>query len=137
MEEHPVAFATIILSPNNWVTILRYGVSPQPEQAPENSKSGRITCCWRNVVSLTLRRSSSGNRRKKSQLSRSCWRKGACGRRLIALRRVSVFLRAGQTSTHNAHPVQSLAATFRLHFFPFHSGARASGDLKFSFAPTR
>ena len=40
IEEHPVALATIILSPNNWVTSLAYGVSPQPAQAPENSRSG-------------------------------------------------------------------------------------------------
>ena len=40
IEEHPVAFAITILSPNNWVTNLAYGVSPQPAHAPENSKSG-------------------------------------------------------------------------------------------------
>jgi len=40
MEEHPVAFATRMRSPNIWVSSFRYGVSPQPEQAPENSKSG-------------------------------------------------------------------------------------------------
>jgi hypothetical protein len=27
-------------SPKSWVTSLMYGVSPQPAQAPENSKSG-------------------------------------------------------------------------------------------------
>ena len=43
MEEHPVAFAIIIWSPNSWVMFLMYGVSPQPAQAPENSNSG-----WEN-----------------------------------------------------------------------------------------
>ena len=40
IEEQPVALATIIRSPNNWVTSFTYGVSPQPEQAPENCSSG-------------------------------------------------------------------------------------------------
>ena len=35
IEEHPVASATIILSPNNCVTSLAYGVSPQPANAPK------------------------------------------------------------------------------------------------------
>ena len=35
-----MAFATSIRSPNNCVISLIYGVSPQPEQAPENSNSG-------------------------------------------------------------------------------------------------
>ena len=39
-EEHPVALATISRSPNNWVINFTYGVSPQPEQAPENSNNG-------------------------------------------------------------------------------------------------
>ena len=40
MEEQPVAFAIIMRSPNSWVITLIYGVSPQPEHAPENSKYG-------------------------------------------------------------------------------------------------
>ena len=40
IDEHPVAFAIIILSPNNCVTSLAYGVSPHPAQAPENSSNG-------------------------------------------------------------------------------------------------
>ena len=40
MEEQPVAFAIIMWSPNSWVMVLMFGVSPQPAQAPENSKSG-------------------------------------------------------------------------------------------------
>ena len=49
MEEQPVALATIMRSPNSWVTSLTYGVSPQPAQAPENSNSG-----LRNWLSLTF-----------------------------------------------------------------------------------
>ena len=40
IEEHPVAFAMYILSPNSWVISFAYGVSPQPAHAPENSSSG-------------------------------------------------------------------------------------------------
>mgnify|MGYP002246964452 FL=1 len=43
-EEHPVALATISRSPNNWVINFTYGVSPQPEQAPENSNNGVANC---------------------------------------------------------------------------------------------
>ena len=39
-EEHPVALATTMRSPNSWVNSLTYGVSPQPAQAPENSNKG-------------------------------------------------------------------------------------------------
>ncbi len=42
MEEQPVALATIMRSPNSWVTSLTYGVSPQPAHAPENSNSGLL-----------------------------------------------------------------------------------------------
>ena len=40
IDEHPVAFAIIILSPNNWVTSFAYGVSPQPAHAPLYSRRG-------------------------------------------------------------------------------------------------
>jgi len=41
MEEHPVALAIIARSPKSWDRSLTYAVSPQPAQAPENSKYGR------------------------------------------------------------------------------------------------
>ena len=44
MEEQPVAFAMYIRSPYSWVASLAYGVSPQPAQAPENSKYGFLYC---------------------------------------------------------------------------------------------
>ena len=40
IDEHPVALDIIILSPNNWVTSLAYGVSPHPAQAPLYSSNG-------------------------------------------------------------------------------------------------
>ena len=66
-----MALATSSRSPNSWLISLRYWVSPQPPQAPENSNSG-----WRSWEPLTVSgamasRSSSGSSRKKSQRSRS------------------------------------------------------------------
>ena len=40
IDEQPVALATTIRSPNSCVASFRYGVSPQPAHAPENSNSG-------------------------------------------------------------------------------------------------
>ena len=53
MEEQPVAFATIMRSPKSCVMSFAYGVSPQPAQAPENSKSGCSNCEPMTVVFLT------------------------------------------------------------------------------------
>ena len=54
IEEQPVAFAMYILSPNNCVINFAYGVSPQPAQAPENSKSGCLNWLPFTVVSLNF-----------------------------------------------------------------------------------
>src|SRR5512136_2916618 len=54
MLEHPVALAIIARSPNSWESSLRYGVSPQPAHAPENSNNGRTSCEPRSESSLTL-----------------------------------------------------------------------------------
>src|SRR5580704_16234563 len=129
MEEHPVALAIRARSPNNCDSSFRYGVSPQPEQAPENSNSGSCTCCWRIVLVLILRRSSSGILRKNSQLSASGTRSGGCGAILSALSRVSVLFLAGQISTQIPQPVQSSGATWMLYFMPAHSLSRTSVDL--------
>ncbi len=58
IDEHPVALAMIIRSPKSWVSVLMYGVSPQPEQASENSNSGcscatPFTWSWRTSVRST------------------------------------------------------------------------------------
>ena len=49
---------------------------------------------------------------------------------LMALWRTSLLDLAGHTSTHNTHPVQSSGAICNVNFIPFHSGTRASVDLK-------
>src|SRR5579872_7427282 len=136
MDEHPVALATMARSPNNCETSFRYGVSPHPEQAPENSNSGSCTCCWRIVPTLILRRSSSGILRKNSQFSLSGARSGGCGTMLMAFSRTSLLFFTGQTSTQTPHPVQSSGATWMVYFMPAHSLSRAAQDLKVPGAPS-
>jgi hypothetical protein len=80
-----VALATIIRSPKSWLTRRRYGVSPQPEQAPENSKSGSRTWDPLTVSCASRLRSSCGIERKKSQLRRSTSAWSSTGSMLMAL----------------------------------------------------
>ena len=131
-----MALATSARSPNSCDSSLRYGVSPHPEQAPENSNSGSCTCCCRMLPTLILRRSSSGIFRKNSQFSRSGRRSGGCGAMLIAFSRVSCLFLTGQTSTQMPQPVQSSGATWMLYFRVAHSLSRASVDLKVAGAPS-
>ena len=48
-----MALAMISRSPNNWVSSFRYGVSPHPAHAPENSNSGCRNCDPRTVPKST------------------------------------------------------------------------------------
>src|SRR5438552_10083208 len=136
MEEQPVALAITARSPKSCETSLRYGVSPQPEHAPENSNNGSCTCCWRMLEALIFRRSSSGILRKNFQLSLSDERSAGCGAILMAFRRVSLLFFAGQMSTQMPHPVQSSGATWIVYFKPCHSLSRTSVDLKVVGAPS-
>src|SRR5436189_4857645 len=65
IDEQPVALATTIRSPNSCVVSFRYGVSPQPAHAPENSNSGWRNCDPLTDPALTRARSASGSPRKK------------------------------------------------------------------------
>src|SRR6476620_475039 len=114
MEEQPVALATIILSPNNWVNNFRYGVSPHPEQAPENSNKGWKNCEPLTVFLLILSLPTSGRSRKKSQFvfSTSCM--PVLSYIFTALWPGSVLLVIGQNSTHKLHPVQSSVDTCKV-----------------------
>src|SRR5580704_16919885 len=111
MEEQPVAFAISKRSPNNCVSSLMYGVSPQPEHAPENSNSGSSSCESFTWLCDSRFRSNSGSERKKSQLRLSGSRRGACSTMLMALCFTSDLLFAGQISTHSRQPVQSSGET--------------------------
>src|SRR6185503_17959286 len=115
MEEQPAALAIRARSPNSCERSFRYGVSPHPAQAPENSNRGWSS--WESLTELKFKseRSTSGRPRKNSQLAACCSRSGACGTMLIALRLVSDLFLAGQASTHNPQPVQSSGATWRVY----------------------
>ena len=64
---------------------LRYGVSPHPAQAPENSNSGCRNWTPRTLAKSTRARSLVGSVSKKAMLARSCSRIGAFGREVDCL----------------------------------------------------
>src|SRR5512142_2312784 len=136
MDEQPVALATTVRSPNSWLTIFTYGVSPQPAQAPENSNSGVRSCVSFTTAGLRRLRSKSGRAKKKSQLARSASRSGGCGAMLSAFRFASLLFLTGQTSTHRAQPVQSSGATCNVYFISLYSFHRAGTALKAGGAPS-
>ncbi len=107
MEEHPVALAIISRSPNNCESNFRYGVSPQPAQASENSNNGCRNCVPRTVPKSTLDRSAVGRLSKKAMSERPESSRGSRGSRLMALRVWSVESAMGHASTHSPQPVQS------------------------------
>ena len=107
MELHPVALATTIRSPNNWLSSFTYGVSPQPAQAPEKANSGSRNCTPRTSAKFTRARSFIGSASKKAMLARSGSTKGSLLRRLMARVSGCSALYAGQASVHRPHPVQS------------------------------
>ncbi len=114
MDEQPVALATVARPPNSWVSSLRYGVSPQPEQAPENSNSGSRNWVPRTLAKSTRERRFTGMVSKNFTFSISLVR-SSTGARLIALRDPPVpsgF--TGHASTHSPQPVQSSAYTCRV-----------------------
>ena len=83
MLEQPVALAIMARSPNNWLISFRYGVSPQPAQAPENSNSGSRS--WTFLTLFQARPPAfgmSGRSRKNCQLSFSAARSGSSPERV-------------------------------------------------------
>src|SRR5512142_2501469 len=111
MDEHPVALATVSRSPTSWVSSLRYGVSPQPEQAPENSKSGSSSCEPLIEAGSTSVRSSSGSDSKNSQSRRASSREASAGSISREQCTGSVFEKAGQAVAQSLQPVQSSGET--------------------------
>src|SRR3984885_15276262 len=98
-------------SPNSWESTLRYGVSPQPAQAPEYSNSGCRNWGPGTGPKSTRDRSLVGRGSKKAMFSRSAATRGSLGRRLIALVTALPGRTTGQASTHRPHPVQSSTYT--------------------------
>ena len=107
MEEQPVALAICSRSPKSCDRSFRYGVSPQPAHAPENSNSGSRNCTPRTLAKFTRVRSAQGSVSKKPMLSRPASRCSSRSFMLIALTSASSGLCAGQFSTHTPQPVQS------------------------------
>src|SRR5437588_11867912 len=137
MDEQPMALATIMRSPKSCVASLMYGVSPQPEHAPENSNNGRASCEFLMAPILSCEVSTSGNVRKNSQLVFSRSRIGGCEAILIALRPTCRLSLTGHASTHNLHPVQSSGETCSVYFMPGNSLKCASIERNESGAPSR
>src|ERR1700733_5567489 len=102
MDEQPVALAICARSPNNWDSSFRYGVSPQPAQAPEKVNSGSRNCTPRTLAKSTRARSLTGRVSANVRLARASSSRGI-------LSRITSDLAGsvGQASTHSEHPVQS------------------------------
>src|SRR5437763_885219 len=114
-----------------------YGVSPQPEQAPENSNSGSSSCTSFTWFMESGVRSVSGILRKKSQLAASASRNGGCATMLMARCFTSLLLLAGQIWTHSEQPVQSSGATCSVYLRSFMSFQRAGTLLNVDGAPAK
>src|SRR5581483_4952129 len=124
IDEHPVALAIMARSPKSWVSNFRYGVSPHPAQAPENSNSGSRS--WDAFTESWGRRERSrgGIEAKASQFARSRSRCSAAGSMSIDLWPLPSLAAAGQTCTHTPHPVQSSGATCTVSRWPGRSRDR-------------
>ncbi len=127
MDEQPVAFAMRARSPNSCVSSFRYGVSPQPEHAPENSKSGSRNC---EPLASTVSAAGSrcGSPRKKSNAGRATSRWASAGAMSRALWRGLLRSFAGQTATQSPQPVQSSGATWIVNARPARSPPLAATD---------
>src|SRR5512141_1548947 len=114
-----------------------YGVSPQPEHAPEYSNSG-----WKNCEPLTSTtrrrvRSTSGSSSKNSKLLRSASSRGGGAAMRRDFRLVSFLSWAGQMTTHREQPVQSSGATWIVYFQSLKSIPRNVSARKPAGAPSR
>src|ERR1017187_9088530 len=88
-------------SPNNWESTLRYGVSPQPAQAPENSNSGCRNWVPRTVPKSTRDRSFTGRVSKNAMFSRPAASSGPPGAVLqVDLERVPGVRQAAHLQRH-------------------------------------
>ena len=94
-------------SPKSLLSRLRYGVSPQPAQAPENSNSGIVYWTSLTMPRLSLARSMTGRLSKNWMFSRSWATIGSLAPRLMALRVGSFLFFLGQEATQTPQPVQS------------------------------
>src|SRR5271157_1329610 len=124
-------------SPKSCVINFTYGVSPQPEQAPENSNSGGSNCTSFTWLGERILRSIPRMLMKNSQLAASASRMGGCDTMLMARRFTSRLSFTEQNSTHSVQPVQSSGDTCKVYFLSFMSFQRAGTALKVAGAPAR
>src|SRR6476619_1108716 len=115
-------------SPNICVNNFTYGVSPQPEHAPEYSNNGSMNCVDFTSGTSDVR-GGFGSWRKNLKLTLSCSCNGAIGTMFNALFFGSALDFTGQISKHNVHPVQSSGAPCNEYFAPLCSLDRKSTDL--------
>src|SRR5512138_2066900 len=118
MDEQPVAFAMNSRSPNICVSSLMYGVSPQPAQAPEYSRSGSANCMDFNSGASFVR-SGTESLLKKVKFSCSCLRRGDMGNMSSALCSGLALSLAGQMTAQSVQPVQSSGETWIVYLRPF------------------
>src|SRR3954468_12599947 len=125
----PVAFAINRCSPKSWVNSFKYGVSPQPAQAPLNSKSGLRSWLVLTEAGSHMTGSTSIRSVNAFHASRSASRCAPMGFMLMLLRLTSVLSCAGQTVTQTPHPVQSSGATWIVSDIPGTSRLRNDFDF--------
>ena len=132
-----MALATIARSPNSWVSSLTYGVSPQPEQAPENSNSGSRYWMPRTVPKSTFARVLTGIVSKNATFVRTGSRsRSGTVSRLIARRFGCPIGLTGHASTHSPQPVQSSAYTCSVKCSLGMPAAFSGADWKLAGAPS-
>ena len=124
-------------SPNNWDSSFRYGVSPQPAQAPENSNSGCRNWVPRTVPKSTRDRSATGSVSKNAMFSRSAATSGSLAVRLIALCSGFPGALTGHACTHSSHPVQSSTYTWSVKRASGSPAPSSGAERKLSGAPSR
>src|SRR5436190_5492173 len=108
-------------SPNNWLASLIEGVSPHPEQAPENSNKGINSCEFLIADRFKFVGSTSDSERKNSQFAFSRSRIGGWSAILIAFLPTCRLSLTGHASTHSLQPVQSSGDTCSVYLVPGNS----------------
>ena len=113
-----MALAISARSPKSWLISFRYGVSPQPAHAPENSNSGWSSCEPLTVSIFGARAVEVGDVEEELPVGPLRLQVASFGSMLMALCLATSLLTAGQTSTQMPQPVQSSGATWTVSRWP-------------------
>ena len=103
--------ATSSRSPNSWVSSRRYGVSPQPAQAPEYSNSGVRYCTPRTSDASRPAGLLSGRVAKNARLRALALEERRLGVHVDRADAGGLEAARRAASTHSSQPVQSSTAT--------------------------